>query len=156
MGGHSPNVTMRPLPPLSHSLSVPSFSNTTYSYSYSPVFPAMTSNPTNATTITTGDDLQKLVTNGQQMAHNLLVNKSSNKVSNNDLIDLIDTESKDVLQLFDPLLLNVNDCQMSSDDNNLNFSNNFELDSDSSVNDETDKTEEVSNSVRLHPLVIFY
>ena len=106
----------------------------------------MTSNP--SAKAITGEDLQKLVTNGKQMAHNILVNKTSNKASNNDLIDLID-ENKDVLQLFDPLLMDLN--LNPSQNNNLNFSNNFELDSDSntsSVNDEVDKsTEDLSPSV---------
>ena len=154
-------LAMRPLLPLSHSMSAPTFSmnsftNTTYSYSYSPVIQAMTRPNSSATTVTTAENLQKLVTNSKQMAHKILVNKNSSKASNNDLIDLIDTENKDVLQLFDPLLaINLNNSENNSVNNNLNFSNNFELDSDSSVNDEIDKSaEDVSIAVSILSIIV--
>ena len=129
-------LSVRPIGPLSHSLSAPTFSNncfsnTTYSYSYA--FQSTTPN------VTTREDIQRLVTNGRHSVQNNLVTKT--KESNNDLIDLIDAiESKDVLQLFDPLLI---------ENNNLNFSNNFELDSESSANDDSETPSEEPLSVSL-------
>jgi hypothetical protein len=117
--------------PLSHSLSAPTFSSNAFSnYSYSPVFPAMTSNATQ--NATTAEDIQRL-TNGNPKTHPNVVRDS--KAKNNDLIDLVDIEEgKSVIEMFDPL-----SCQESND---LNFSNNFVLDSESSapgVSDEIDK-----------------
>lgn len=137
--------------PLSHSMSAPtfshnSFSNTTYSYSYSPLFQSSTPTP-NAAQVTSREDIQRLVFSGAQSTPNSLVTKS--KESNNDLIDLIDAiESKDVLQLFDPLLIDLN-----AENNNLNFSNNFELDSESSANDDAETSPEEILPVSFNHLI---
>ncbi|CAG2116340.1 unnamed protein product, partial [Medioppia subpectinata] len=124
-----------PMTPLSHSLSAPSFSanafsNTTYSYSYSPVFQSMTSNAT--TNVATTEDIKRLVTNGNQKNSSTIVSSRESKANNSDLIDLVDNEGQDILEMFDPL--------SRQENNDLNFSNNFELDSESSAQ-ETNKPE---------------
>ncbi|XP_054153731.1 phosphatidylinositol 4-phosphate 3-kinase C2 domain-containing subunit alpha-like [Oppia nitens] len=114
---------------LSHSLSAPTFSsngfsNTTYNYS----FVTNDSKQTMTSNSTTFEDIKKLVTNGNSNVYQTLVSSDS-KSKSKDLIDLNDNENKNVLQLFDPLSL-----RDENNENELNFSNNFEL-------DETDNTD---------------